>query len=96
MYQLRRYRLTQWFLALVLRENLQTDLDHHRNFQTNLHLDMYVKTNQVSLLFQIVKEAYVDHTQFDKKDVHYDPSSKPENPKWSMVGSHDVDADQLN
>ncbi|XP_046718749.1 thymocyte nuclear protein 1 isoform X2 [Silurus meridionalis] len=39
----------------------------------------------MSLMFQIVKEAYVDHTQFDKKDVHYDPSSKPENPKWSMV-----------
>ncbi|TWW77067.1 Thymocyte nuclear protein 1 [Takifugu flavidus] len=35
--------------------------------------------------FQIVKEAYVDHTQFDKKDVHFDASSKPDNPKWSMV-----------
>lgn len=34
---------------------------------------------------QIVKEAYVDHTQFDKKDVHFDASSKPDNPKWSMV-----------
>lgn len=27
----------------------------------------------------------MDHTQFDKKDVHFDPSSKPDNPKWSMV-----------
>ncbi|KAB5550246.1 hypothetical protein PHYPO_G00051590 [Pangasianodon hypophthalmus] len=36
-------------------------------------------------IIKIVKEAYVDHTQFDKKDAHYDPSSKPENPKWSMV-----------
>ncbi|XP_033832751.1 thymocyte nuclear protein 1 [Periophthalmus magnuspinnatus] len=36
-------------------------------------------------LMKIAKEAYVDHTQFDKKDVHYDASSKPENPKWSMV-----------
>ncbi|KAK7905183.1 hypothetical protein WMY93_017790 [Mugilogobius chulae] len=36
-------------------------------------------------LMKIVKEAYVDHTQFDKKDVHYDASSKQENPKWSMV-----------
>ncbi|XP_057695103.1 thymocyte nuclear protein 1 isoform X3 [Corythoichthys intestinalis] len=36
-------------------------------------------------LIKIVKEAYVDHTQFDKKDVHFDASSKPENPKWSMV-----------
>ncbi|XP_028320165.1 thymocyte nuclear protein 1 [Gouania willdenowi] len=36
-------------------------------------------------VIKIVKEAYVDHTQFDKKDVHYDASSKPDNPKWSMV-----------
>lgn len=27
----------------------------------------------------------MDHTQFDKKDVHFDASSKPDNPKWSMV-----------
>ncbi|TNN73242.1 Thymocyte nuclear protein 1 [Liparis tanakae] len=33
----------------------------------------------------IVKEAYVDHTQFDKKDVHFDAKSKPDDPKWSMV-----------
>lgn len=36
-------------------------------------------------IIKIVKEAYVDHTQFDKKDVHYDATSKPDNPKWSMV-----------
>ncbi|XP_076002213.1 thymocyte nuclear protein 1 [Genypterus blacodes] len=36
-------------------------------------------------LMTIVKEAYVDHTQFDKKDVHYDAKSKADNPKWSMV-----------
>ncbi|KAJ3590509.1 hypothetical protein NHX12_008460 [Muraenolepis orangiensis] len=36
-------------------------------------------------VMEVVKEAYVDHTQFDKKDVHFDGSSKPENPKWSMV-----------
>ena len=28
----------------------------------------------------------MDHTQFDKKDVHFDASSKADNPKWSMVG----------
>ncbi|XP_056139159.1 thymocyte nuclear protein 1 isoform X1 [Lampris incognitus] len=39
----------------------------------------------VAGLMKIEKEAYVDHTQFDKKDVHYDASSKPDNPKWSMV-----------
>ena len=35
--------------------------------------------------FQIVKEAYPDHTQFEKSNPHYDPSSKEDNPKWSMV-----------
>lgn len=39
----------------------------------------------MNYFLQIVKEAYLDHTQFDKKDVHYDPSSKADNPKWSMV-----------
>ncbi|XP_044057863.1 thymocyte nuclear protein 1 [Siniperca chuatsi] len=36
-------------------------------------------------VMKIVKEAYVDHTQFDKKDVHFDATSKRDNPKWSMV-----------
>ncbi|XP_032023829.2 thymocyte nuclear protein 1 isoform X1 [Hylobates moloch] len=36
-------------------------------------------------LMKIVKEAYPDHTQFEKNNPHYDPSSKEDNPKWSMV-----------
>ncbi|XP_044524252.1 thymocyte nuclear protein 1 isoform X1 [Gracilinanus agilis] len=36
-------------------------------------------------LVEIVKEAYPDHTQFEKDSPHYDPSSKKDNPKWSMV-----------
>ncbi|KAA8594064.1 hypothetical protein FQN60_004898, partial [Etheostoma spectabile] len=36
-------------------------------------------------VMKIVKEAYVDHTQFDKKDVHFDANSKPDDPKWSTV-----------
>lgn len=36
-------------------------------------------------IVDIVKEAYVDHTQFDPKDPHYDAASKKDNPKWSMV-----------
>ncbi|MEE6485324.1 hypothetical protein FKM82_014243 [Ascaphus truei] len=35
--------------------------------------------------YQIVKEAYVDHTQFDGRNPHQDSSSSQENPKWSMV-----------
>ncbi|KAE8591970.1 hypothetical protein XENTR_v10018616 [Xenopus tropicalis] len=36
-------------------------------------------------IVQIVKESYVDHTQFDPKNPHYDASSSQDNPKWSMV-----------
>ncbi|XP_044209503.1 thymocyte nuclear protein 1 [Thunnus albacares] len=42
----------------------------------------------VAGIMKIVKEAYVDHTQFDKKDAHFDATSKPDNPKWSMVDVH--------
>uniref|UniRef100_H0Y1B5 Thymocyte nuclear protein 1 n=1 Tax=Otolemur garnettii TaxID=30611 RepID=H0Y1B5_OTOGA len=35
-------------------------------------------------LMKIAKEAYPDHTQFENSP-HYDPSSKEDNPKWSMV-----------
>ena len=34
---------------------------------------------------EVVKEGYPDHTQFDPKDPHYDPKSKPEDPRWYMV-----------
>ncbi|XP_041923460.1 thymocyte nuclear protein 1 [Alosa sapidissima] len=71
--------------------------DGVRNYQArNFMRDMKVgqqaffyhsncKEPGIAGLMTIVKEAYVDHTQFDKKDVHYDASSKPDNPKWSMV-----------
>lgn len=37
------------------------------------------------VFLQIVKEGYVDHTQFDSKDPHFDKSSSKEDPKWIMV-----------
>lgn len=51
----------------------------------NIHCFRYGRNGHLLSLFQIVKESYVDHTQFDKKDVHYDATSKADNPKWSMV-----------
>lgn len=33
----------------------------------------------------VIREAYPDHTAFDPEDPHYDPKSKPENPRWFMV-----------
>ena len=34
---------------------------------------------------KVVREAYPDHTAFDKKDKHFDPKSNPANPTWDMV-----------
>lgn len=32
-----------------------------------------------------MREASSDHTQFEKNNSHYDPSSKEDNPKWPKV-----------
>ncbi|MCP9469779.1 MAG: EVE domain-containing protein [Nitrospira sp.] len=34
---------------------------------------------------RVVKTAYPDPTQFDKKDKHYDSASRPPDPRWDMV-----------
>ncbi len=34
---------------------------------------------------EIVKEAYPDHTAFDKDQKYYDSKSDPDNPRWYMV-----------
>ena len=34
---------------------------------------------------KVVKEAYPDPVQFDKKNAYYDPKSPPDNPRWSVV-----------
>ncbi len=34
---------------------------------------------------EVVREAYPDHTQFDKKSRYYDPKSDPQSPRWHMV-----------
>lgn len=51
---------------------------------------------------EVVKTAYADPTQFDKKDEHYDPESDPSAPRWDMVDikyirkfSQPVSLDQL-
>src|SRR3989475_4667714 len=36
-------------------------------------------------LAKVVREAYPDHTQFDPKNIHYDPKATPEKPIWDMV-----------
>lgn len=34
---------------------------------------------------KIARTAYPDDTQFNKKSKYYDPKSKPDEPRWSMV-----------
>ena len=34
---------------------------------------------------EVVREAYPDHSAFDRQDVHFDPRSTPEKPLWDMV-----------
>ncbi|MFL5366942.1 MAG: EVE domain-containing protein [Myxococcales bacterium] len=34
---------------------------------------------------EVVREAYPDPTQFDRKDDHYDPDSSPDDPRWFQV-----------
>ena len=39
----------------------------------------------VAGLAKVSKEAFPDHTAFDKKSKYFDPKSDPENPRWMMV-----------
>ena len=34
---------------------------------------------------KVAKAAYPDKTQFDAKNDHYDPASKPDSPRWYVV-----------
>ena len=34
---------------------------------------------------EVVREAYPDHTQFDPRDVHFDPKGTREKPIWDIV-----------
>lgn len=36
-------------------------------------------------IMEIVREGYPDFHAFDSADLHYDPKSDPEHPRWFMV-----------
>ena len=36
-------------------------------------------------IMQVVRTAYPDPTQFEKKNDHYDPGSKRDDPRWFVV-----------
>jgi predicted RNA-binding protein with PUA-like domain len=74
-----------------------THWDGVRNFEARNHMrSMKIDQNAffyhsnckipgIVGIIRVCKEAYVDHTQFDQNDAHYDPRSKKEDPKWFMV-----------
>jgi predicted RNA-binding protein with PUA-like domain len=77
----------------------QTDCwDGVRNYQArNMLRDQIKKGDQIFFyhsnckvpgiigVAEVVKEGYPDHTQFDPNSDHFDPRSKPEQPRWYMV-----------
>ncbi|MEM7454792.1 MAG: EVE domain-containing protein [Planctomycetota bacterium] len=83
---------------LANEKNKTTCWDGVRNYQArNIMRDQMKKGDKVLVYHsnakppgvvgtaRIVKESYVDHTAFDKKDKHYDPKSNRESPRWFMV-----------
>jgi predicted RNA-binding protein with PUA-like domain len=75
-----------------------TSWDGVRNFQArNMIRDQMKKGDEAFLyhsscdvpgivgIVEIVREGYPDPTAFDPKHHHYDPDSKPEEPRWFMV-----------
>ncbi|XP_071831183.1 thymocyte nuclear protein 1-like [Apostichopus japonicus] len=78
--------------------NETTCWDGVRNYQARNFMRDQMKVGQSAFYYhsnckepgivgitEIVKEGYVDHTQFDSKDPHFDKSSSKEDPKWIMV-----------
>ncbi len=79
-------------------KNLKTFWDGIRNYQARNFLRDEIKKGDGVLFYQssteplaivgysvVVKEGYPDHTQFDKKNDHYDEKADPKNPIWFMV-----------
>jgi predicted RNA-binding protein with PUA-like domain len=82
---------------LIRSPNHTTCWDGVRNYQARNFMRSMALGDQVLLyhsnadppavtgIAEVVKTAYPDSTQFDKKDTHYDPESKPSQPRWDMV-----------
>jgi predicted RNA-binding protein with PUA-like domain len=83
---------------LSLRPNRTEHWDGVRNYQARNMMRDDMKLGDRVLFYhsncevpgvvgiaEIAREAYPDHTAFDPENKHYDPGSKPENPRWLMV-----------
>ncbi len=82
---------------LIRSPNQTTCWDGVRNYQARNFMRSMAVGDQVLFyhsnadppaivgIAKVVKTAYPDSTQFDKRDKHYDPESKPSEPRWDMV-----------
>lgn len=80
-----------------LERDRQTYWDGVRNYQARNHMRSMqlgdeaffyhsnCSTPGIAGVVKIVKTAYPDHTAFDPNDIHYDPKSRPDCPRWEMV-----------
>jgi len=79
-------------------KNQTTFWDGVRNYQARNFLRDEIKKGDGVLFYQsstdplavvgyceVVREGYPDHTQFDKKNDHFDPKATKESPTWFMV-----------
>jgi predicted RNA-binding protein with PUA-like domain len=86
------------FDDLLASPNRTTHWDGVRNFQARNTMRDGMKLGDLVFFYhsstdpaaivgiaEVVREAYPDHTAFDRKDSHYDPKSKPDAPTWMMV-----------
>jgi len=81
-----------------------THWDGVRNFAARNHLRAMKKGDRVLFyhsstkptavvgVAEVAREAYPDSTALDKKDPHFDPKSKPDDPTWFMVDIKAVEA----
>ena len=81
-----------------------THWDGVRNFAARNHLRAMKKGDRVLFyhssakptavvgVAEVAREAYPDTTALDKKDPHFDPKSKADDPTWFMVDIKAVDA----
>ena len=83
---------------LARRPNRTAAWDGVRNYQARNMLRDDFKKGDLAFLYhsstdetgvagimQVVRTAYPDPTQFEKKNDHYDPASKREDPRWFVV-----------
>jgi predicted RNA-binding protein with PUA-like domain len=59
--------------------------DHMKKGDLALFYHSSSKPNGVYGIAKIVSTSHADETQFDKKDSHYDATSKKDDPRWACI-----------